>query len=90
MTTDKLLNLVHDYMEGNLSIEPFVDKYFDDYRTVRDTGGLASDKLRKGEKCSTIFCLIDLYNPDNDREHYEIDEPGLRARIQKVLDGELE
>jgi Bacterial self-protective colicin-like immunity len=37
------------------------------------------------ESLSTIFCLPDLYNPEPEREEYEVDESRLRFEVRKAL-----
>ncbi len=34
-----------------------------------------------------IFCVNEVYNPNDDRLDYELDETGLRKQIKQVLEG---
>jgi hypothetical protein len=43
------------------------------------------DDNKTSEALSSIFCLIDLFNPDDDRYEYELDEQRLRLKVLEIL-----
>ena len=83
-----LLDSVERFLQGQTPVNEFVDAYADQWRAERDSDELLSDDPIISEKLSSFFCLVDLYNPDEDRDDYEYDEERLRSEIQKVFDGE--
>lgn len=85
--SNELLESVDRFLRGDIPINEFVEKYIDGWRAERDSGELLADNPTTSEKLSSIFCVVDLYNPDEDREEYEFDEAGLRAVIQKLIEG---
>ncbi|WP_230554822.1 colicin immunity domain-containing protein [Serratia plymuthica] len=38
------------------------------------------------EASSSIFCLADCYNPEPDRDDYELDEAELRKEVKAILE----
>ena len=86
--SQKLLQFVEHFLQGKTSVETFVDKYIDEWRRERDNGELLKDDPKTSGKLSTFFCLADLYNPDDDREEYELDENRLREQMQKIYEAE--
>lgn len=84
----QLLDSVERFLQGETPVEEFVDTYSDQWRAERDSDELLADDPITSEKLSSLFCLVDLYNPDDDREDYEYDEERLRVEMQKVFDGE--
>jgi Bacterial self-protective colicin-like immunity len=85
-----LLKLAKKFTEGNLSSEDFVEKFAIQWREERDSGSILLDADNLSEKLSTIFCLADLYNPDEDREDYEYDEHRLRTEVENILTSKAE
>jgi hypothetical protein len=83
----KLLESVEQFLRGSIPVDEFVDEYVDGWRAERDSDELLADDPTTSEKLSSIFCVVDLYNPDEDREEYEFDEARLRAEVQKLLEG---
>lgn len=80
-----LFNLAKEFVSGGLSAEAFVEAFADGWRAERDSGLLGQDDDAISEKLSTIFCLVDLYNPDEDREEYEYDTTRLKTEIEKLV-----
>ena len=63
--------------------DPFMERWKQERDSAPDTARTDSDEV--SESLSTIFCLADLYNPEAEREGYELDESGLRSEVRKVL-----
>jgi len=85
--SQELLKSAKEFLEGKTLVANFVDQYIDAWKQEGDSGLLLNDDPILSEKLSTIFCLADLYNPDEDREQYEHDEARLRLEIEKVIEG---
>jgi hypothetical protein len=80
-----LLNIAKEFVAGKIDAEKFCEEFFVGWKTERNAGQLSNDSVEIGEILSTIFCLTDLYNPDDDREEYEYDADRLRAEVGKTL-----
>ena len=81
----QLFEYVTDFIKNVSPPEPFVEQYITRWRAERDNGTMLTDQPNISEALSSIFCITDLFNPNNDREEYEFDEPRLRHEIQKIL-----
>lgn len=82
----QLLNLVKQFLRGDTPVAEFVDSYIDAWRSERDSGAILEDDPVTSEKLSSIFCVADLYNPENDREKYEFDEGQLRNEVRIIIE----
>ncbi|HEY0503175.1 MAG TPA: colicin immunity domain-containing protein [Lysobacter sp.] len=80
-----LLKFAKSFAAGRISPEVFSIAYIELWRIERDDGSLQRDEAALSESLSTIFCLADLYNPDGEREKYELDEEGLRDEVTKAI-----
>ena len=56
------------------------------WKRERDSGESRLDSPKVSEVLSSIFCLTDLFNPNDDRESYELDEEKLRSEIGKLIE----
>ncbi len=86
--SQQLLDSVGRFLREEIPVAEFVDAYVDAWRAERDSGEILKDDPITSEKLSSIFCVVDMYNPDDDREEYEFDEARRRKETQKNLDGE--
>jgi Bacterial self-protective colicin-like immunity len=82
--SEKLLRFAKKIIDSEISADKFVNKFMDKWREERDSGIFSKDNPQLSEKLSSIFCLADLYNPEEDREEYEYDEYKLRLEIKKI------
>ncbi len=80
-----LYKFAGSFADGRLSAEKFADSYQELWKIERDTGLLIEDPDDLSEILSSIFCLADLFNPDVDREEYELDESALRVQVLEKL-----
>jgi self-protective colicin-like immunity protein len=80
-----LYKFAQSFVNGRLSAGKFADSFQELWKIERNDGLFNEDEDRLSEALSTIFCLADLYNPDNDREEYELDEDLLRERVAEKL-----
>ena len=81
----KLLALVEDFLKNKSDPAAFSDTFSMEWKLERDNGTVLVDNARLSETLSSIFCLVDMFNPEDDRESYEFDESALREEITNVL-----
>lgn len=84
--TITLLEFVRRFDSGRLSADDFANAYMELWKIEGDSGKLQHYPGSVDECLSSTFCVADLYNPDSDREEYELDEDGLRAQVKKLLE----
>ena len=83
---------LHEYARrfaaGEVAAEVFADTFIELWKLERDPASNMNvrDSDKVSESLSTIFCLADLYNPEPDREEYEMDESQLRFEVRKALE----
>jgi hypothetical protein len=56
------------------------------WRIERDNKNILNYDENVSECLSSIFCVADMFNPDDDREEYEFDGEQLRKEIKKLMD----
>ncbi len=76
------------FAEGRLSAIKFADAYQEFWKIERDLNLTLEDGDEMIETLSTIFCLCDLFDPEEERDHHDLDENGLRSRVSKALKGD--
>ncbi|MFZ6643453.1 colicin immunity domain-containing protein [Undibacterium sp. TC4M20W] len=87
--SEKLLRFVEEFLATESNAEVFADEFIKRWRKEGASGLALSDNPQLSEVLSSTFCLADMYNPDADRESYELDEHKLRAKIRKLIVGIL-
>lgn len=80
-----LFMVVKNFLNCEIDVIAFVDTFTSEWKCERDIGTTLTDSAQLSEALSTIFCLVDLFNPDDDRESYEFDETTLRREVSNVL-----
>jgi FMN-dependent NADH-azoreductase len=83
--SDKLLIFAKTFLRAESNAETFVDEFISQWKQERDNETSLSDDPQTSEALSSIFCLADMFNPNDDRESYEFDETKLRSEMEKVL-----
>lgn len=85
--SDQLYEFARRFAAGEIPAEAFADPFMERWKQERDSAPDADvrDSDEVSESLSTIFCLADLYNPEAEREEYELDESGLRSEVRKAL-----
>ncbi|WP_235895551.1 colicin immunity domain-containing protein, partial [Yersinia alsatica] len=68
-----------------LSATVFSEAYIELWRIERDNKNILSYDANISDCLSSIFCLADMYNPDEDREEYEFNDDQLRDEINKLI-----
>lgn len=77
-----LIEFTRSFVNGRLNTTTFVDAYMELWKIERNTNlGLNDDKILS-EVLSSIFCIVDLYNHDEDKEEYEFDDGELFQLIK--------
>ncbi|MCO4857949.1 colicin immunity domain-containing protein [Herbaspirillum sp. WGmk3] len=84
--SEKLLASAKTYLNNESNSERFVSDFIEQWKRERDSGESRLDSPKVSEVLSSIFCLTDLFNPDDDRESYELDEDKLRNEIRKLME----
>ena len=84
--SEKLLASAKTYLNSESNSELFVSDFIEQWKRERDSGESRLDSPKVSEILSSIFCLTDLFNPDDDRESYELDEDKLRNEIRKLME----
>jgi hypothetical protein len=83
--SQNLVIFIHEFLNNPYDYSEFCDHYIRLWKKERDNGELSQDDAKTSEALSTIFCFADLFNPDDDREDYELDEQSLRLKISEVI-----
>lgn len=82
-----LHDLAKRFAAGELSAGDFADMFMERWKTERDDGTLLNDKDALSECLSSIFCIADLYDPDDrTRGSYELDAAQLCERVKSILE----
>lgn len=79
------LEFAKSFINGRITPHVFSEAYIELYRIERDNNLLLNDEDNLSECLSAIFCLADLYNPDSDKEEYELNDEQLIAQIAQEL-----
>lgn len=80
-----LVEFVRSFGKGRLSAGAFAEAYMELWRIERDNQNLLHYSDSVNECLSSIFCVADMYNPDDDREEYEFDDEQLHTEINKLM-----
>ncbi len=80
-----ILEFARSFVNGRLTADQFVDSYQELWKIERDNKRLLDDPDELSECLSTIFCLADLYNPESDREEYELSEDQLLQKVDENI-----
>jgi len=82
MNTLKLVELGRDFAEGKMDAYEFSEAICVERRNLYGAKNQQQSVIDCGEE---LFMLAEVYNPDNDRADYELDELQLREEVQAVL-----
>ncbi len=75
--------IAREFCDGLLNAEEFSSRFFNAFHVERDSGALVA--FDENEILTTIFCNVDIFNPDNERDDYEIDQVTLLKRVKFLL-----
>jgi len=84
--SQSLKKYIDSFLAKDISASGFADSYMMKWKTERDNNLLGKDEDNLSELLSSVFCVADMYNPDDDREEYEFNDEQLRQEINKLMD----
>ncbi|MFJ4142999.1 colicin immunity domain-containing protein [Pseudomonas sp. NPDC089734] len=79
-----LLEFARSYVAGRLTVEIFSEAYIELWKIERDRNLLQLDEPLLSECLSSIFCAADMYEPDESREEYELDDEMLKSKVASL------
>lgn len=79
------MELISNFLEERLDGQSFSNKFIDDWRSLGKTGDVLKINSDLSEALSTIFCFADLFNPNEDRDSYELNEKQLRIKVEEAI-----
>jgi len=80
-----ILDFAKSFTDERLSASAFAEAYIELWRIERDKKSILNYDEKLSECLSSIFCLADLYNPDIDRDDYELDDEQLRSKVFELI-----
>lgn len=83
--SEGLRKFAQEFVEGRIDAVTFADEFIDRWRQERNSGEIRLDEPQLSEVLSSIFCFSDMFNPDESRIEYELDESQLRLEVKKLL-----
>ncbi|MGR7482670.1 colicin immunity domain-containing protein [Klebsiella aerogenes] len=83
MSRMKLIELGREFLKNNVTADEFVDGIIKERRALYGTEEDNKDINHCGGE---LFIIADCYNPESDRDSYELDEVGLRREVKSTLE----
>jgi hypothetical protein len=83
--SQSLKNYIDCFISGDIEADNFADSYMMKWKAERDNNLLMQDDENLSELLSSVFCLSDMYNPDDDRDEYELSDEQLWDEISKLM-----
>ncbi|WBW59209.1 colicin immunity domain-containing protein [Klebsiella electrica] len=83
--SQELKNYIDSFIAKNISADHFADDYMMKWKAERDNNLLGKDDENLSELLSSVFCLADMYNPDDDRDEYEFNDDQLWDEVKKLI-----
>ncbi len=83
--SQSLKKYIDDFLAKNISAEYFTDTYMAKWKGERDSNLLKQDNDNLSQLLSSVFCVADMYNPDNDREEYEFNDEQLWNEVNNLM-----
>lgn len=82
MSATKIIELGRYFLNGKVSAYKFSEEICVERRKLHEAKNQNKDVLNCGEE---LFMLAEIYNPDEDRADYELDESQLREKVKETL-----
>ncbi|CAI1679276.1 colicin immunity domain-containing protein [Serratia plymuthica] len=83
MSRMKLVELGKSFIDKKISAEKFAEDIVIERRKLYGI----EEPNKSIDKCGgELFILADCYNPEPDRDDYELDEAGLRKEVKAILE----
>ena len=83
MSRMKLIDLGKEFLEKKISADKFVEDIVVERRKLYGVEEPNKDVSQCGGE---LFIIADCYNPEADRDSYELDESGLRKEVKATLE----
>mgnify|MGYP003577692192 CR=1 FL=1 len=83
--SQSLKSYIDSFISKEITADCFADTYMMKWKVERDNNLLVQDDDNLSELLSSVFCIADMYNPDNEREEYEFNEDQLWYEINKLI-----
>ncbi|MBN3966990.1 colicin immunity protein [Pseudomonas gregormendelii] len=80
-----ILEFAKSYVAGRLTGKIFSEAYIELWKIERDRNVLQFDEPSLSECLSSICCAADMYEPDESREEYELDDEMLKSKVASLL-----
>lgn len=80
-----ILEFARSYVAGRLTAEIFSAAYIELWKIERDKRLLQFDEPELNECLSSIFCAADMYEQDESRAEYELDDEMLKSEVARLL-----
>lgn len=80
-----LKNYIDNFISGKITANEFADNYMCKWKQERDNNLLGNDEDKLSELLSSVFCVADMYNPDEDRDEYEFNDAQLLNEVNKLV-----
>lgn len=78
------MEFARSYVAGRLTAEIFSEAYIELWKIERDRNLLQLDEPLLSECLSSIFCAAGMYEPDESREEYELDDEMLKSKVASL------
>ncbi|UCZ75076.1 colicin immunity domain-containing protein [Dickeya zeae] len=76
---------IDDFIHSKITAVEFSERYITRWKAERDDNILGKDAEDLSELLSSAFCFADMYNHEDDREEYELNDEQLRGRINELV-----
>ncbi|WP_175234143.1 MULTISPECIES: colicin immunity domain-containing protein [Achromobacter] len=80
-----ILEFARSYVAGRLTADIFSVAYIELWKIERDRRLLQLDESALNACLSSIFCAADMYEPDESRAEYELDDEMLKSEVARLL-----
>ena len=81
----ELKSYIGDFILGKIVANEFADNYMCKWKQERDGNLLGNDEGKLSELLSSVFCVADMYNSDEDRDEYEFNDVQLLNEVSKLV-----
>ncbi|WP_240332608.1 colicin immunity domain-containing protein [Pseudomonas viridiflava] len=72
-------------MVGRITAKIFSEAYIELWKIERDKNILLLDEPSLSECLSSVYCVADMYEPDEPRESYELNVEMLRSEVATLI-----
>lgn len=80
-----ILMFARSFASERIDADIFSEAYMELWKIEGKNNILQKDPALMSECLSSIFCLADMYNPDDDRDAHELDADQLRVAVEELV-----